>query len=338
MDSEASGGLILSEPRKDVYEGMDRVYLSLGNQSRQPAEGRGGCQFGLGGMDSEASGGIILSEINPEGEGAQVRPVGLSNLGMSCYYNTFLQLFLALQAVRMGEYLDGGLPDDRVFQCLRNMRDYQGSLFISHDSLFNYLLDNFHLERDKPGRPADVYRLLLKIIPEEDWVYNTFSIALETRCQICQNLIFSDQQQHSVDIKPTEHGKSFYELLSKDFNDIGACPYCMSLGLEITYTKRFTRLPRALIVINKFIIEPYTVRMEEKIDLGPLTIDGVTATYYLKAVIRHDEREDFGHLVAYVKYGDQWFLTNDRNVQSVQWDDVVRAGDRMAMLAYEDKP
>lgn len=66
-----------------------------------------------------------------------------------------------------------------------------------------------------------------------------------------------------------------------------------------------------------------------------LSSDQEDRAYYLKSFICHTgSQTGYGHYIAYVKKGDNWYLCNDRGIEEVSREDVVKAAATGYLLHY----
>lgn len=318
--------------------------------------------YRMSGLWSKAAGKNIeesISDSNPKGSVRKGKhsPVGLTNLGNTCYINSVLQCLFAIDDFKytiLGSF-ERRLQENDVFQSLKNIflkMECGPQNYVDPEPLISAL----RLDRSIQQDGQEFMKLFLTLlersfegIPElEGKISKMFRgrVGYQTRCLTCQNLSessyrFDDFSELDIPIKGYKNlDNSLGSLLSPEILDGDNQYYCEHCNTKRDATRQLVvkDLPPFLCLsLQRFVFDLKKmdrVKVSDKFSF-PLELDSGTIThdyqecsktiYDLEGILLHKGTSaQQGHYVAHVsvdvkgKSKGMWYRFDDTNVSKLE--------------------
>uniref|UniRef100_A0A6B2KXK6 Ubiquitin carboxyl-terminal hydrolase n=1 Tax=Arcella intermedia TaxID=1963864 RepID=A0A6B2KXK6_9EUKA len=272
------------------------------------------------------------------------KPVGLMNLGATCYMNSLLQCLYSIPLFRsvLFECSTETTENDAPLNCLKILFAHMQMGMQKHVTPIEFA---FALQLDVGTQqdPQEFYQLLLSYL-ENRWkavdnkelnqaMTTLFSGKLKylTSCDACKEEFSttSDWNQLSlhIDEKTTLSASIDNYLLSEEIHDY-ICEKCAA-PRTVKRKAIITSLPSVINVhLLRFIFnkgQGQKIKLMNNItyplemDFGQYVENKEPAMYELFAVIFHvGESANVGHYVAHIKEGNNWWLIDDSTITSLK--------------------
>ncbi|XP_067929195.1 ubiquitin carboxyl-terminal hydrolase 48-like isoform X2 [Watersipora subatra] len=328
------------EAKNKIHERVsaDQVY-EVSEQCRQHAECRKNCSgdpycLSSLGFEKWSSGEMDYDWPSDDDDDnclvkrKQDVPVGLVNLGATCYVNAFLQLWYHNLAFRNAVFewnqLQGTDGIVEALQYIFGLLEYSHRSCVDPSPLIEMLGLDASLQQDA----QEFSKLFLDLLPCQE-VKAMFSGSYDyvTRCSTCKTESRTSSEFNELDLSIeglatlADCMKSFLQVEKLTGDNQYFCSNCLSKQ-NATRRIELQNLPPVLnIQLLRFVFDRKTGR-KKKLNTSlqfpgklELSANGDQHKYELTAVLMHSGVTAFsGHYTAHIHKEDHWYSFNDANV------------------------
>jgi len=298
-------------------------------------------------------------QVNQTNISTQVstKPVGVKNIGNTCYLSSILQAFKAIHSLNKAilNCVSFQQPILKALQLVIKLMDKSQNHH--HDSIDpSFLVDSLnHLLRKenilfRVGQQQDVHEIILNIFSQFstqmlDQFYNS-AVTSITSCSVCHTSS-TNKEIISVFQLPVKNSlkKAFESFLSPETLDGGNewfCPECNKHQISIRRS-HISSVARVLIIqLKRFNVFQGMVCKNKNVVEFPLTSFSLpckddevelTRSFLLKATINHTGSLDSGHYKSATLRNKLWYMCNDNAILEVGEKAIV---DESAYMLFFD--